>query len=208
MRARSTMAAVGVVALLGVAGAAPAGGAPEPTLVPPGGAAVVASDVPATTFLFDHDGAWIGTADFVPVPDGLFVSVYVEGQRPGPHGLHVHDRGDCGDTIDPATGQPVPFGAAGGHFDPDATADHGAPDDPATMKHAGDLGNIVVDDAGVGVLEITDADLTLSGPHSILGRTVVLHADRDDLVTDPAGNSGARRACGVVVAWPPAVTAP
>ena len=40
--------------------------------------------------------------------------------------------------------------------------------------------------------------LTLSGETSILGRAVIVHADKDDLSSQPAGNSGARIACGVI----------
>ena len=37
-----------------------------------------------------------------------------------------------------------------------------------------------------------------AGPLSVLGRTLVVHADPDDYATDPAGNSGARVLCGVI----------
>jgi Cu-Zn family superoxide dismutase len=194
MHVRSTMAALAVVSIVGLTGAARDGGAAQDDDTPP----VLPSDVPATTFLYDHDGAWIGTADFVPVDDGLFVSVYIEGQPPGDHGIHLHAVGDCGDTADPVTGAPVPFGAAGAHFDPEMTSHHGALEDPATVSHGGDLGNIHVGADGVGVLEVTKADLTLDGPHSILGRGLIIHANTDDLVTQPTGGSGARIACGVI----------
>lgn len=35
------------------------------------------------------------------------------------------------------------------------------------------------------------------------GTAVVIHADPDDEITDPAGNSGARIACGVIKPRPP-----
>jgi Cu-Zn family superoxide dismutase len=193
MKVRSAMAALVVISIVGLTGAAD-GGAEDDT--PP----ILPTDVPATTFLYDHDGAWIGTADFVPVPDGMFVSVYIEGQPPGDHGIHLHAVGACGDTVDPVTGAPVPFGGAGAHFDPGLTNHHGALQDPANVSHGGDLGNIHVGADGIGILEVTKADLTLDGPASILGRGLIIHAGTDDLVTQPTGGSGGRIACGVIVA--------
>lgn len=193
MRVRSTMFAVALLSVVALTGA---GGSEH---VPDGGASVTPPDVPATAFLYDHDGAWIGTADFVPVPGGLFVSVYVEGQPPGVHGIHVHMNADCRDTTDPATGLAVPFGGAGAHFDPDATMHHGGPDDPADVSHGGDLGNLRVDERGVGVLEATDHDLTIVGPHSVIGRSLIVHVNQDDFITQPTGGSGGRIACGVVI---------
>ena len=49
-----------------------------------------------------------------------------------------------------------------------------------------------------------DAQLTLDGPHSIVGRAVIVHEKADDLKTQPTGNAGGRVACGVVRAAPKA----
>jgi Cu-Zn family superoxide dismutase len=40
--------------------------------------------------------------------------------------------------------------------------------------------------------------MTLSGPDSIIGRSVIVHVNVDDLKTQPTGNSGERLACGVI----------
>jgi superoxide dismutase, Cu-Zn family len=106
---------------------------------------------------------------------------------------------------------------------------HGDRVDPQARRHVGDLGNIVADSSGqveagpCGTLmwrqlhshvscaffcqvdvEFEDALISLEGPHTIIGRSVVIHADEDDLgrgtYPDSAttGHSGARVACGVI----------
>jgi superoxide dismutase, Cu-Zn family len=68
----------------------------------------------------------------------------------------------------------------------------------------GDLGNIVADEHGVAVVDVVDAVVQLLGPHSVIGRSVVVTAGADDegrgghensLTT---GNSGPRIAAGVI----------
>jgi hypothetical protein len=66
----------------------------------------------------------------------------------------------------------------------------------------GDLPNIVIDANGAGTLDFTSSMLSLTpGPNNIFdedGAAIVIHAGLDDEVSDPAGNSGARVACGVI----------
>lgn len=53
-------------------------------------------------------------------------------------------------------------------------------------------------------VSITDNVISLTGPNSIIGRTVVVHADPDDLgkggheLSKTTGNAGARVGCGVI----------
>jgi Cu-Zn family superoxide dismutase len=114
----------------------------------------------------------------------------VRGLPPGTHGIHVHMTGSC---IAPD------FTSAGAHFNP-TEYQHGlqTPSGP----YAGDLPNLEVGTDGSGVLTALARDLALgSGPMSIFdadGSTLVIHAGPDDHVTDPAGNSGARIACGPI----------
>ncbi len=149
--------------------------------------------------LLDVDGEEIGAATFQEDDDGrVTVSVAAESIPPGEHGIHVHGVGVC----DP--GGADPFASAGGHFNPTG-APHGGPDDE--NAHAGDLGNITADEE----IEITTDRFTLSeGPTSLSdidGSALVIHADQDDLTTDPAGESGARIACGVITSPPDTLTA-
>jgi Cu-Zn family superoxide dismutase len=73
---------------------------------------------------------------------------------------------------------------------------HGAPTDAA--RHAGDLGNVQAAADGTASLEWTDPAMTLEGPDSVVGHAVVIHANPDDLKTQPTGNAGGRVACGVI----------
>jgi Cu-Zn family superoxide dismutase len=87
--------------------------------------------------------------------------------------------------------------STGGHFNP-TKHKHGGPYDPE--KHAGDLGNITVGDAGSVKINFTVGDISVSRDQAngIIGRAVVVHAAADDLKTDPTGNAGGRVACGVI----------
>jgi Cu-Zn family superoxide dismutase len=110
----------------------------------------------------------------------------ISGLTPGKHGFHVHEKGDCS----------APDGAsAGGHFNP-THQNHGAPSSP--HRHAGDLGNITADKKGNAKFNFRDKVIRLSGEDSIMGKSLILHADPDDMKTQPTGNSGKRVACGVI----------
>ena len=110
-----------------------------------------------------------------------------------PHGIHVHEGSSCGPTT--VDGKTVPAGAAGPHFDPAKTNSHKG---PTGDGHAGDLPNVQVVSDGSGMLMSSTTRFTLD---QIKGRTVILHANPDNYTdTPPNGGSGARIACGVIVA--------
>lgn len=127
-----------------------------------------------------------GTVTFTKTAEGIKVVADVTDLTPGKHGFHVHEFGDCS----AADGT-----SAGGHFNPEGTK-HGAPTD--VERHVGDLGNLEADAEGNAHYERTDTFLALSGPHSIIGRAMILHAGEDDLTSQPTGAAGARVACGVI----------
>jgi superoxide dismutase, Cu-Zn family len=111
------------------------------------------------------------------------VSGEVSGLKPGKHGFHIHMFGDLR----------APDGmSAGGHYNPH-NEPHGGPD--AKEHHEGDLGNI---DAGAGGTAKVDVKAMGVELHHILGRSLVVHGDADDLKSQPAGNAGPRIAIGVI----------
>jgi Cu-Zn family superoxide dismutase len=127
-----------------------------------------------------------GTVVFTKSGTGVRVVADLQGLTPGKHGFHIHDFGDCS-ASDAAS--------AGGHYNPESHM-HGAPGE--TMRHAGDMGNIVADAGGKAHLDYVDPVMTLEGEHSIIGHSVIVHEKEDDLKSQPTGNAGARVACGVV----------
>ena len=128
-----------------------------------------------------------GRVTFAQKGDKVVVTARVSGLAPGPHGFHVHEKGDCS----AADGT-----SAGGHFNPLGKA-HGDPSTPD--HHGGDMPMVVADAAGNATLSAElDVIAVGSGAADIVGRSVVVHKDADDFKTQPAGNSGARVACGVI----------
>jgi Cu-Zn family superoxide dismutase len=127
-----------------------------------------------------------GIVVFTQKGDHVEISGKIMGLTPGKHGFHIHEFGDCSS----------PEGmSAGGHFNPDKEK-HGGPH--ARERHVGDLGNIEADDSGNAVIKMTDTLVMLHGPHSVIGRAIIVHAKADDLRTDPTGNAGGRIGCGVI----------
>jgi Cu-Zn family superoxide dismutase len=138
------------------------------------------------------DTDFTGTVTFTQEGDGVRVVADFAGvDKPGKHGFHVHETGEC--THDPAGGKH--FSTSGGHFNPTG-AEHACP--PTEPRHAGDLGNVEIGADGQGHAEMTTNLLSLSGPNSVVGKAILLHGGEDDCKTQPSGNSGERIACGVV----------
>ena len=128
-----------------------------------------------------------GTVTFAEEADGVQVHAEIEGLTPGSHGFHVHEFGDCsaGDAS-----------SAGPHFNP-TSKPHAGPDSPE--RHVGDMGNVDADASGKAKLDYLDHYISLTNDQqSVIGRSIVVHAKADDLKSQPAGDSGARIACGVI----------
>ncbi len=127
-----------------------------------------------------------GVVRFIPEHDRMRVQGKITGLAPGWHGFHVHQLGDCSS----------PDGlSAGGHFNP--TLNHHG-NTHGSIRHAGDLGNIHADMTGTATFNKTVPEISFSGDGSIIGRSVIVHAKKDDLVSQPTGGSGARVGGGVI----------
>jgi Cu-Zn family superoxide dismutase len=87
--------------------------------------------------------------------------------------------------------------SAGEHFINPLQQSHGV---PSPDTHVGDLGNIQAHAQGVAQVDVTGplATLGTGEPTGVMGKAVIVHAKRDDLTTQPSGDSGDRLACGVI----------
>ena len=133
-----------------------------------------------------------GTIFFTQNDDGpVEVTGELTGLKQGKHGFHIHEFEDNTNGCI----------SAGPHFNPEKK-DHGAPDD--VERHVGDLGNVDASADGVAKVKISDKQISLCGKNSIIGRTIVVHADPDDLgkggheLSKTTGNAGGRLACAVI----------
>lgn len=135
------------------------------------------------------DGSVIGSLNILDGPNGLLIEVAIApgGLAPGWHGLHLHQVGDCSDAGE--------FKRSGGHVGkiPDG---HGLLN-PAGPE-AGDIPNIwAAADGSAGYEAFTNltsgAELADED-----GTAMIIHANRDDHLTQPIGGAGPRVACAVI----------
>ena len=117
---------------------------------------------------------------------------YINGLKAGKHGIHIHQYGDLTAGCE----------SAGPHFNPFGKP-HGGPKNP--NRHVGDLGNIECKiENSTTFFSLNDNLVSIIGPYSIIGRTLVIHEDEDDLgltnhpLSATTGNSGPRIACAII----------
>lgn len=129
-----------------------------------------------------------GTLTFTQVGNRVRVDARLSGLKPNSeHGFHVHEKGDCSAPDAESAGEHFnPAGNRHAHYD-------------SKVRHAGDMPNVKADAQG-NARYSWEADVLIvsSGSQGVLGRSVVLHRDPDDYVSQPAGASGPRIACGVI----------
>jgi Cu-Zn family superoxide dismutase len=144
----------------------------------------------ATASMHDGSGRSLGVLNLEESGSGVRIVGDLTGLPQGAHGIHFHQVGRCDGPS---------FTTAGPHFNP-LNRRHGLenPDGP----HAGDMQNLVIPANGAVLVEMLSPRVSLGDASTTLfdadGTALVIHAAPDDQRTDPAGNSGARIACGVV----------
>ena len=149
-----------------------------------------ASQKPVKVDLHDGQGNGVGSAELSPAASGVNIRLDLKGLPAGEHAIHVHSAAKC---------EGPAFTTAGGHLNPDMKH-HGLqnPDGP----HAGDMPNFTVAADGTAKTTVVAPGVTMGDDsHSIFsngGTALVIHEKADDMKSDPAGNAGARIACGVI----------
>jgi superoxide dismutase, Cu-Zn family len=135
-----------------------------------------------------------GTALLTPAGSGVKVKLNLTNLPEGEHALHVHLNAKC-DGPD--------FKSAGPHFNPD-NKEHGSKNPKGA--HAGDMPiNLQVMADGTDHVSFVTQSISLKkdAKNSVFsngGTAFVIHANADDMMTDPTGNAGDRIACGTIVA--------
>jgi len=214
-RAALTLASAGLLALggAGIAVAQDATPASSPSSI-------------SAVGILNPDGLQIGTVIGSEFDGAVTLIITASNLAAGEHGMHIHETGSC----DPEGEEP--FSSAGEHFNPAGTthgpgmatvevqvqepeegaatpaADAATPmtsADAGAESHAGDLGNITMDETGRISVSVTTTSVTFAaGAETSLadadGSALVIHENADDLMTDPTGESGGRIACAVLFA--------
>jgi Cu-Zn family superoxide dismutase len=160
------------------------------------------TSIKAVARVMDTKGHSLGVVTFIDAGNMTRVNFWLSGLTPGKHGVHIHAGAACGDSKDATTGANVTLGAAGPHFDPNDTKNHGGPKIASDKGHAGDLENLVFDVNGSTFQKARTQKIKLAGGAlSVVGKTIIIHALEDNYTNTPAnGGSGARVACGVIAA--------
>lgn len=129
-----------------------------------------------------------GTVHLRALDHGVRLEGEIRGLKPGQeHGFHIHEKGDCSNNAN----------ASGGHFNPGGGT-HGMFGTPGS--HAGELPSLIADAQGHArfSVDVHSISLTDGAANNVVGRALVVHRDRDDHTTQPAGNSGPRVSCAVI----------
>lgn len=121
-----------------------------------------------------------GIVRFFDTPAGVRVDARVRGlpqNKTGFYGFHLHETGEC---------LPPDFASAQGHYNPS---------DTAHPLHAGDFPPLLATNQMEAWLAFITTRFAI---RDIIGRSVIIHMERDDFTSQPAGDAGQRIGCGVI----------
>jgi len=149
----------------------------------------VAVDAPVNlppASLVDSTGRTIGSVTIAQTSGGVSLTISASGIPHGLHAVHVHSIGRCD----------LPsFESAGTHWNP-AGRDHGL--NNPSGPHAGDLPSVPASSSGVVAETLVLGGTSFAALSDADGSALIIHADADDNITNPSGNSGARIACAIL----------
>lgn len=143
--------------------------------------------------IINNKGKKIGVATFKQGTDGVVVRIDLGQLKPGIHGMHFHEVGDCTDfdKFDNAKGHIALHAQPHGYYHPDGPQE-------------GNLPNLIVGKDSRAEVEIYTDLVSLTGKGwkpellSEQGSALIIHENEDDHFTQPSGNAGKRIACGVI----------
>lgn len=166
---------------------------PALALIAAAGSAMAEASLTVPMNMVDENGvgATVGNVVVTESKYGLVLTPALTGLPPGLHGFHVHENPSC--ATKEKEGKKVPALAAGGHYDPQKTAQHGT---PWGEGHLGDLPALYVDGQGKANQPVLAPRLKLA---DLAGRSLMVHAGGDNHADHPAplGGGGPRMVCGV-----------
>lgn len=144
-----------------------------------------------------------GKVLFQELPNGLTkIHGTIMNLPEGYHGFHIHESGDLSKGCKSLRGHYNPFNKDHGgrlikNLDGKLVYNYN--------RHVGDLGNIYSSKCGNCFFSFVDPLIKLRGPHNILGRSIIIHKDKDDeglgghKDSKNTGNAGERMACGIII---------
>ncbi|MFC7053534.1 superoxide dismutase family protein [Hansschlegelia quercus] len=142
-----------------------------------------------TIDMLGKDGKSIGQVTLTAAPKGVLIDIDIKpgGLPAGKHGLHFHETADCSDV-----GEYKKSGSHAGHGE----GKHGLlnPGGP----EPGDLPNLIVLADGSAQAALYSNLIKLDELKDANGSALLIHADKDDHMSQPIGGAGARIACGSI----------